>query len=409
MTELKKENIFVFVVCGEKKHIETLHFSLSFLTKFSENKIIVVTDSKRNEIKIIHKNIIDVNTPEKYDHHQASIWLKTSLHKILPPGSLYCYLDSDVIALNKECDLVFNEFLAPITFASDHCHLNQFSPYAVRCSCLQNTKEQKEKLGNLIKKHNPYSEQENVMNNMTSREFYRLISYIKKHPFSYIHKILQFIIITYILPGKNRIFHLNKLIHYDKSKKLWIDSEQKPLLYHVLNYYKKIEKESQFKFKLFKTTWFDENGKNVYMPECEHLPELIKKKFNLVINEKNWQHWNGGVFLFNEESNNFMETWHNFTSEIFNDPNWVTRDQGTLIATTWKFGLQHHKRIPMKFNFIADYYNPLYTYSKHKGFTPNNFETSIVPSLIHIYHEFGHRGWEIWDKVEEIKTINNIQ
>ena len=97
---MNQKNAYVFVVCGERKHIETLHFSLKSLKLVSQFPIWVVTDKKRNEIEIEHDNIIDVSTPEDFNHHQASIWLKTSLHRILPKGTTYCYLDSDVIAMN---------------------------------------------------------------------------------------------------------------------------------------------------------------------------------------------------------------------------------------------------------------------------------------------------------------------
>ncbi|MGQ9847868.1 MAG: hypothetical protein ACUVQP_10290, partial [Bacteroidales bacterium] len=126
---------FVFVVCGAKAHIDTLHFSLEQLKKYSQHPIFVVTDSKRNEITIHHNNIIDVQTPSSYNHHQASIWLKTSLHKILPHDKTYCYLDTDVITLNEECNRVFNYYKPPITFAKDHTTLSYFSPYAVNCNC----------------------------------------------------------------------------------------------------------------------------------------------------------------------------------------------------------------------------------------------------------------------------------
>jgi len=78
------EEIFVFVVCGSNKHIETLNFSLSYLRYFTTNKIYVVTDLERNEQQIGNDNIIDVSTDKELDNHQASIFLKTSLHTISP-------------------------------------------------------------------------------------------------------------------------------------------------------------------------------------------------------------------------------------------------------------------------------------------------------------------------------------
>ena len=103
-------NIFVFVACGNNSHINTLNFSLKYLKKFSSNKIIVVTDLSRNNDNIEHNNIINIKTPKNFDNHQASIWLKTSLHNILPKGPLYCYLDSDIIAVNQNCNKIFEQF-----------------------------------------------------------------------------------------------------------------------------------------------------------------------------------------------------------------------------------------------------------------------------------------------------------
>lgn len=87
-------NCFVFVVCGSAEHISTLNLSLKFLRRYSAYPVLVVTDSSRNEIAIEHDNIIDVETPQQYSHHEASIFLKTGLHKFLPDinTNKYCYL-----------------------------------------------------------------------------------------------------------------------------------------------------------------------------------------------------------------------------------------------------------------------------------------------------------------------------
>ncbi len=64
--------IFVFVVCGSEKFINTLNYSVSCLRKFSENKVIVVTDLSRNEAYIKHDTIVDIETPKKLTNHEAS-------------------------------------------------------------------------------------------------------------------------------------------------------------------------------------------------------------------------------------------------------------------------------------------------------------------------------------------------
>ena len=67
----------------------------------SKNKIVVITDSGRNEIKIDHNNIIDIETPREFNNHQASIYLKTSINKFLEKGNNYCYLDGDIVRITS--------------------------------------------------------------------------------------------------------------------------------------------------------------------------------------------------------------------------------------------------------------------------------------------------------------------
>jgi len=136
----KTENAFVYVVCGRRKHIDTLHRSLKWLEWNANSDIIVVTDVNRNEIPIKHRHVIHVETPAHFNHHQASIYLKTSLHRHVPGNyKKYCYLDSDVLAVNHRADQVFTFFTPPITFAQDlpiaENNVSRFSPWAVNCPC----------------------------------------------------------------------------------------------------------------------------------------------------------------------------------------------------------------------------------------------------------------------------------
>src|SRR5438046_4457629 len=107
---------FVYVVCGAAAHIRTLHRSLEYLRPRTANQIVVVTDSRRNESTIEHDAIVDVATPLELDHHQASIFLKTSLHRLLPAGVEYAYLDSDVLAVGDAADTIFEHRYGPATF-----------------------------------------------------------------------------------------------------------------------------------------------------------------------------------------------------------------------------------------------------------------------------------------------------
>lgn len=132
---------WVFVVCGARLHVEVLGRALSELAKFSGVPAWVVTDSRRNEIPIVARNatVVDVATPDELDHHQASIWLKTSLLKHLPSGKTWCYLDSDVVAVRPGVDLIFDELVPPVTFTLDlpivDNNIDRFSPWAMTCSC----------------------------------------------------------------------------------------------------------------------------------------------------------------------------------------------------------------------------------------------------------------------------------
>ena len=81
------------------------------------------------------------------------------------------------------------------------------------------------------------------------------------------------------------------------------------------------------------------------------LKETIAAKFGVAV-EAQWQIWNGGLFLFDRGSTAFLDTWHQLTLAAFADPQWHTRDQGTLIATVWKHRLERHPTLPDIFNWM---------------------------------------------------------
>lgn len=321
------KNIFVFVVCGSKEHIETLHFSLNYLKRFSQNEIYIITDTTRNEISIKHDLIIDVNTPENFNHHQASIYLKTGLYKYLPKENNYCYTDTDIVALSSDCDAIFDEFIAPIRFASDHSRIRKFSSYAVNCGCLQK-----------------WQNEEGIIDKIDKTKLIKN-QYIKQKAKDWKRVIEKFWIVKW--------------------------------LYNIKN--------------------------NIWKNECDHLTEYICNTFKIKVIDKNWQHWNGGVFLFNDSSRSFLEAWHQKTMHIFTLPGWKTRDQGSLIATVWELDLQDHPVLDKKWNFLADYYNnPKVDFDFEGYFTDNNWKTKHKVNLIHIYHHFGDETWDLWNYIESV-------
>jgi hypothetical protein len=277
---LPRERAFVYATCGGAAYIRTLHRSLEYLRPRTALPIIVVTDSRRNEIAIDHSTVIDVETPHEFSDHQASISLKTGLHRVLPPHREYAYLDTDVIAAADGVDLIFNHQSGPVTFARDLTFLGvsvaSFSPWAVKCSCLQ-----------------------------------------------------------------------------------------------------------------------DREGVH-----CSHLAQAIERKFSVSV-QGDWVHWNGGVFLFGPNSFPFMETWHTLTLQIFEDPYWKVRDQGTLIATVWKLGLQHQTCLPPEYDFILEPKNPDLRFDRTAGYSLHKSVPGIHPKFLHILRAGIDRpGWNLARDIE---------
>ncbi len=392
-----KNGTFVFVVCGDREYIDTLHFSLRQLRSFTQNEILVVTDAGRNAIKVEHPNILDIETPAYLNSHQASIYLKTGLHKFLQPGKLYCYLDTDVVALNKEVDDIFTQKQSQITFASDHSRMPVFSPYAVNCGCLERNKAEWQQLGSMLKELDKSPVVTNRFLLKKQRELKKKFELIKQSRIRYFLYAAK-----YFMPGK--ILKLDENTSYDKESGIWYDTVGNPIMYDTpKKVIAEIEKISAWRWNYLKRRWISPQGDNIHELSCEHLKLNIAEKFKLEIRDDNWQHWNGGVFLFDDGSHAFMEAWHKKTMEIFKDPKWKTRDQGTLIATAWEFGLQDAPLLSKKYNFIADPSNPKLMISEDRvHITDDAFETEYAPSFIHLFHNFGVKGWEVWDWVETI-------
>ncbi|OWY24037.1 hypothetical protein C7N43_04955 [Sphingobacteriales bacterium UPWRP_1] len=283
------DNVFVYVVCGSAEHIETLHYSLQFIQKYSKCKVVVVTDLSRNQLPIRHHAVIDIPTPAQYNNHQASIYLKTGLHRFLNLEHNYCYIDTDVIANSTKIDQIFQHQYGPVTFAKDYTHqksnISTFSPWALNCGCLE----------------------KGISN------------------------------------------------------------------------------------------------------QCLHLAQAIGQQYHIQI-PPDWVHWNGGVFLFNRHSVEFMQTWHQLTLHTFDLPLWRTRDQGTLIVTVWKFGLQNQKCLPQQFNFIADLNNADLTITRTGTYALHPDLPKIKPHFLHLYSSPLHqKGWNLEKDLQNVVIQRNRQ
>jgi hypothetical protein len=390
---MTSNNAFVFVVCGSREHIDALHYSLRALQKFSSNEILVVTDSARNEVAVRHDMVVDVTTPKSLSNHQASIYLKTSVHHYLPAGRTYCYLDTDVVALNEKVDEIFGHFIPPIIFAKDHCLMDRFSPSAIKCGCDARYAGWQVDLNSLFAKYKKLIRKPE--NKLLKEVLLQRFEEIKKNKWKYFLLSIRFNL-------SRTCFKLDDDFTLNKEDKVWHHSNGDPVLYErsVQSVEEIIESTTIYRYMHEQDVWTVDQ-QNVFDCRCNHLQEQIEKAFAIRVTEPEWEHWNGGVFLFNELSHSFLDEWHNKTVHIFGLPEWKTRDQGTLIATAWQFGLQNHTTLPTRFNLIADYDH---RHMNHLGDLKFTFENSAEveePDFIHVYHHWGDKNWGVWKAVEQ--------
>lgn len=394
---MMSNNIFVFVVCGSKEHIETLHYSLRYLKHFSSHQIWVITDSSRNEIKISHDTIIEIETPKEYNHHQASIYLKTGLHKFLPKDNNYCYLDTDVIALSNKCDEIFNELISPIRFAADHCLTYHFSPHAINCGCFEKMNASTKLLLAFLNKYREKQVHDEILLKQ---------SILLQHDLNKIQEsffLSKYFALKFILPFKK--IWINDKFYFDKIDQVWKIKSGEIVMYDIN--IKEIEEKTGYRFIREEDRWVDKMGVDVWDIGCNHLVERIKQTFGIDVTNKRWQHWNGGVFLFNNKSHDFLEAWHKKTLKIFKLPDWKTRDQGTLIATVWEYKLQNHPVMEKQWNFLADDNNPQLGFDEQGYFTGNNWRNKHKVNFAHIYHRFGDKSWNLWNYINNLLPDEN--
>ncbi len=399
-------NHFVFVICGSKEHTDKLNFSLKFLRHFSNADIVVVTDTTRNENKIEHDRIIDIKTPEKFTHHQASIYLKTGLFKFISikPNDTYCYLDSDIIAVSKACDQVFAHHKHPVSFAKDHNVFSSFSPYAMRCKCLSNYKKRKEEFNSAMKTYFDDYEPGTTESMKHLNALNAIFTRYKKHPLRHVLRILNYLVLRYIAPVK-----AIKLENYtfNKQNRCWYNEKGNMISFDYKYHRKKLYHQQGIFYK--DGNWYNRYSDIItpQTPKCHHLQAYISHKYKVNI-PQDWQHWNGGVFLFDRHAKSFMEYWHKISIVEFKCEETKTRDQATLAVSVWKFGLQHHITLPEKFNFIAEYANTDIKWCLEKGYTFDDYKSSFSPAFLHIYHHWGDKSWSIWQSVIQKGKENNI-
>jgi len=86
--------------------------------------------------------------------------------------------------------------------------------------------------------------------------------------------------------------------------------------------------------------------------KCDHLKQFLQEDFGVTV-PNGWQHWNGGVFLFDDSASVFFNDWHQAVIQVFENLRWKTRDQGALIATVFKHQLCERQLLDHRFNLIV--------------------------------------------------------
>ena len=386
------KSCFVLVVCGRANHVRELHAALAALRRHSRADILVVTDSRRNESPVVWPDVIDVATPSHLDHHQASICLKTQVHRLVPPGRRYCYLDSDVFATGPEADEIFTCRNTPVAFAADQICLNQFSPHAVRCGCAEANAAERRALATMLAEAYPLSyaaAQAGPKSGWTpgdfesnaARAFVRWRAYLA-----------------------HRLTPASASQRGDSDtarwRAYWFESHALTLREpeHVAAF---VERTTAWRRDRRRQSWISPAGNDVFNVSCDHLAAAIRDTFGIVVNRPRWRHWNGGVFLFDERGHAFLDAWHAKTMRIFELPAWRTRDQGTLVATAWEHGLERQRLLPSRFNCILDpSVGATMATQSGNAVTTDAFLTTVRPALAHVLRKAGDSTWPVWRWVD---------
>lgn len=146
---------------------------------------------------------------------------------------------------------------------------------------------------------------------------------------------------------------------------------------------------------------------------CRHLRDAIANTFDVGVASGDWRLWNGGVFLFDENSEEFLAAWHKMTLAVFDDPYWKTRDQGTLAATVWKLGYQEQRPLDSEFNLVVDRMwgipqqrrdrATISDFQCRRDYSLTGEDNLMAPRLIHFINGgVGQKGWKNWDDVHAL-------
>ncbi len=445
---------FVYAVCGPEPHIRTLNRSIELLKRHSTKGIVVITDHHRNSAKIEHGEVVSVETPPRLDDRQAAIYLKTRLHRILEPDRVYCYLDSDVMAVSRRVDEIFDHYRPPVTFASDLpspvSNLKRFSRYGLDCPC--GPRYQKlNRYFELLERFNAEHDRNVDFEAFADPGFYqgavfrgrkrrgrwwtgqgtgcrtdgspkyvqefrhgkqvRITYFFADNPWRWVKEqryepaglwrdddghTFRWIAEAVCVPGGYWLDEHGdsyRLIRHsdDSQSGYWYQGDDRR--------YQRCSKEDGSDNENAGEGWWIDHRGDVVPLECDHLAEALERQFGVEISDRRWVNWNGGVFLFGPESTLVLDDWHVFAMRLITTAGWKVRDQAALIAAAWKHGLEHHPRLPRELNRIVD--------RRAESTEGWRRATRQVRSgdarLLHFINGgAGDRSWSVWREIEDL-------
>jgi hypothetical protein len=423
---MSNKNIFVYAVCGVDKWLDQLNISLKYLKNFSKNEIIVVTDLSRNKTEILHDNIINIKTPNEFDNKKASLFLKTSLHKILDMTNNYCYLDSHIIAVKKGVDRIFNHNYGKITFSPDFCKINKASPYLASCNCRSKRSQEQKELNEIFIKYKDYKDEGKCLTDVLEDESNLLRKLkikltalfqvnIKKLFFKYYNESKQHrsgeIDFNFYKVFKIKLFdkfNIKEEWVYKKYNKAWLNESNEIIFCEHLQLSDYIERISGFRYDKKICEWVNKDNFIIFAePICNHLADMIKNEFGVSLTKPDWQHWNSSVFLFNSKSVDFLDLWHKFTLQLLRNDLTRINDITSLSAAVWKSKIQNRQNLPTEFQLIANLKANNVKYIRNGEYSIDEGKTLISPYFINFGNGFGNNSWEIRNSVENILNITN--
>jgi len=124
---------FVLCACGNDR-ASRVNIALRFLKRFTKNEIVVVRS--RTFIPISHDQVIEFRSPQGFSDHAAYSSLVTAIHRVLPAESgQWCFLDSEMIAVDHAIDKVFDRRRGPVAFARGNADIDSQSGRMLKCGC----------------------------------------------------------------------------------------------------------------------------------------------------------------------------------------------------------------------------------------------------------------------------------